>query len=141
MHTVDWAYVDPRYHVLQELPLGPLAGRVVVIAVATDDPTQAFTHPSVRLWKYPHELDDEVMVPRFAQEQSLPLFAGRVKTPEFSRTFLGEWRPQLCLMATFGQKIPNGLINYPSLGFYNFNHSGDIWLSYCGPDPHRCHGA
>ena len=49
--------------------------------------------------------------------------------------FMDEWQPELCLMATFGQKIPNALINYPSLGFYNFHHSGDTWPSYPGPDP------
>jgi len=38
-------------------------------------------------------------------------------------------------MATFGQKIPTPLINYPSLGFYNFHHSGPTWPSYPGPDP------
>jgi methionyl-tRNA formyltransferase len=38
-------------------------------------------------------------------------------------------------MATFGQKIPTPLINYPSLGFYNFHHSGETWPSYPGPDP------
>lgn len=49
--------------------------------------------------------------------------------------FLDEWQPHLCLMATFGQKIPNTLINYPRLGFFNFHHSGDTWPSYPGPDP------
>ena len=123
------------FHVLRELLLGPLARRVVVVGVATDDPTQAFTHASVRLWKYPHERDDEVMTPRFAQEHGLPVFTGRVKTPEFFATFIDEWQPELCLMATFGQKIPTALITYPSLGFYNFHHSGDTWPSYAGPDP------
>ena len=54
------------YHVLQELLLGPLASRLTVVGVATDDPTQPFTHPSVRLWKYAHSRDDELLVPRFA---------------------------------------------------------------------------
>ena len=31
--------------------------------------------------------------------------------------FMDSWKPELCLMATFGQKIPTALINYPSLGF------------------------
>ena len=123
------------YHVLRELLLGPLARRVVVVGVASDDPTQAFTHPSVRLWKYPHHRDDEVIAPRFAQEHGLPVFTGRVKTPEFFNLFMDEWQPELCLMATFGQKIPTALIHYPSLGFYNFHHSGDTWPSYAGPDP------
>ncbi len=123
------------YHVLQELLLGPLADRVVVVGVATDDPTQAFTHASVRLWKYPHERDDELMVPRFAREHGLPVFTGRVKTPEFYGMLMDEWQPQLCLMATFGQKIPTPLIRYPAMGFYNFHHSADAWPSYPGPDP------
>ncbi len=125
------------YHVLQELLFGPLARRVVVVGVATDDPNQPFTHPTVRLWKYPHERDDELRVPRFAAEHGLPAYTGRVKSPEFFELFLDEWRPRLCLMATFGQKIPSALIHYPALGFYNFHHSGDTWPSYPGPDPIR----
>ena len=120
---------------LRELLLGPLARRVTVVGVATDDPTQAFTHASVRLWKYPHTRDDELMAPRFAREHDLPVFTGRVRTPEFYNMFMDSWKPDLCLMATFGQKIPSPLINYPSLGFYNFHHSGEIWPSYPGPDP------
>ena len=123
------------YHVLKELLLGPLADRLDVVGVATDDPTQTFTHASVRLWHYPHRREDEVMTPRFAGEHGLPAFTGRVKTPEFLAMFLDEWQPELCLMATFGQKIPTALINYPALGFYNFHHSADTWPSYPGPDP------
>ncbi len=123
------------YHVLQELLAGPLAQRVKVVGVATDDPAQPFIHAGKRLWQYPHTRDDELRVPRFAAAHGLPVFTGRVKTPEFFELFLDDWRPALCLMATFGQKIPTPLINYPSLGFYNFHHSGDHWPSYPGPDP------
>ncbi len=123
------------YHVLRELLLGPLAGGVEIVGIATDDPQQAFTHPAVRLWKYPHTRDDELLVPRFARAHGLPVFTDRVKTPEFFRTFLDDWQPQLCLMATFGQKIPDALICFPALGFYNSHHSGDSWPSYPGPDP------
>ena len=123
------------YHVLRELLLGPLANRVTVVGVATDDPTQPFIHAEKRLWKYAHDRDDEVIAPRFAREHDLPVYTGRVKAPEFFATFLDEWQPELCLMATYGQKIPTALINYPSLGFYNFHHSGPTWPSYPGPDP------
>jgi methionyl-tRNA formyltransferase len=123
------------YHVLRELLSGKLAERVHVVGVSTDDPTQEFTHPQKRLWQYPHSRDDELLVPRFAPEHGLPVFTRRVKSPEFFEMFLDNWQPQLCLMATFGQKIPTALINYPSLGFYNFHHSGDTWPSYPGPDP------
>ena len=74
-------------------------------------------------------------MPRFAAAHGLAVFTGRVKTPEFFEPFLDEWCPSLCLMATFGQKIPAPLINYPPLGFYNFHHSGETWPSYPGPDP------
>ena len=123
------------YYVLKELLSDELVHRVEVKGVATDDPTQLFTHPNVRLWKYPHTRDDELLVPRFAQANGIPVYTGRVKSAEFYEVFFNQWQPDLCLMATFGQKIPNSLISYPSLGFYNFHHSGDTWPSYPGPDP------
>lgn len=123
------------YHLLRQLLSAPLADRVETVGVATDDPSQSFTHPMVRLWKYPHTRDDEQLVPRSARSFRLPVFTGRVNTADFFRTFLEAWQPQLCLMATFGQKIPNALIGFPSLGFYNFHHSADFWPSYPGPDP------
>jgi methionyl-tRNA formyltransferase len=122
------------YHVLKELMFGEFAQRVIVTGVATDDPTQPFKHPNVRLWKYSHTRDDELLVNRFAEEQRLPVFTGKVRTPEFHEMFSNEWQPELCLMATFGQKIPNALISFPRLGFYNFHHSSDDWPSYPGPD-------
>src|SRR5882672_2661669 len=112
------------YHVLSELLFGELADRVTVVGVATDDPTQPYTNAKVRLWKYPHTSDDEILVRRFAAAQKLPVFTGRVKSPEFCEMLAHEWRPDLCLMATFGQKIPNHLIALPQLGFFNFHHSG-----------------
>jgi methionyl-tRNA formyltransferase len=123
------------FHVLRELLIGPLAARVEVVGVATDDPRRAYTHPKVRLWKYPHSRDDELLVCRLARALRLPIFRGRIRSPEFSRVFAEDWRPDLCLMATFGQKIPDTLIAFPRLGFYNFHHSGTTWPSYPGPDP------
>ena len=123
------------YHVLKELLSGELAQRVEVTGIATDDPVQPFTHPNVRLWKYSHTRDDELLVPSFAQAEGIPVFSGRVKTEEFYDIFFNQWRPDLCLMATFGQKILNCLIGYPPLGFFNFHHSAETWPSYPGPDP------
>ena len=122
-------------HVLQEPLSGELAHKVRVVGIATDDRTQTFAHAEKRLWKYPHTRDDELLVPRFVGEHGLPVFTGRVKTPEFFAMFLDHWQPQLCLMATFGQKVPTALLNSPSLGFYNLHHSGGSWPSYPGPDP------
>ena len=123
------------YHVLQELLSGALADRVNVVGVATDDPTQPFIHADKRLWRYSHTRDEELLVPRFAAAHELPVYTGRVKTPRFFDQVFTEWRPQLCLMATFGQKIPTALIHFPALGFYNFHHSAEYWPSYPGPDP------
>jgi methionyl-tRNA formyltransferase len=124
------------YHVLSELLFGDLADRVEIVGVATDDSTQPFTNAKVRLWKYPHTPDDETLVPRFALSKKLPVFTGRVKSAEFYELMVNDWHPELCLMATFGQKIPNHLFTLPRLGFYNFHHSSpDSWPSYPGPDP------
>ena len=123
------------YHVLRELLYSELANRVKVVGVATDDPTQSFTNPKGRLWKYPHTQDDETLVRRFAAAHDIPAFTGKVKSPEFHALMREDWRPDLVLMATYGQKIPNHIITLPRLGFFNFHHSGPTWPSYPGPDP------
>jgi methionyl-tRNA formyltransferase len=123
------------YHVLRELLEPPLAERMTVVGVATDDLTQPFVHADVRLWKYPHTRAEELLVPKLAGAHDLPVYSGRVKTPEFERMFVEEWKPDLCLMATFGQMIPRHIFEVPRLGFYNFHHSDVNWPSYPGPDP------
>jgi methionyl-tRNA formyltransferase len=125
------------FHVLKELLTSPLSNHVEVVGVATDDPTQPFTNAKVRLWKYDHTLEEELLVPRLAAAENLPVYSGRVKSPRFLETLREHWRPDLCLMATFGQKIPENLIEVPSLGFFNFHHSDATWPSYPGPDPIR----
>jgi methionyl-tRNA formyltransferase len=123
------------YHVLNELIFGEPARRVQVVGIVTDDPTQPYTNAKVRLWRHPHTVDDEMMVRRFAVSLDIPVFTGRVKAPEFHELLVNEWKPDLCLMATFGQKIPKHIIEIPPLGFFNFHHSGPKWPSYPGPDP------
>ena len=123
------------FHVLSELLESPLADHVDVVGVATDDPTQPFTHAQVRLWKYPHTRAEELLVWLLARANGLPVYAGRVQTSEFQTLFRDQWRPDLCLMATFGQIIPKRIFEVPKLGFYNFHHSDAVWPSYPGPDP------
>ena len=123
------------YHVLCELVFGELSNRVQVVGIATDDPTQPYTNAKVRLWRHPHTLEDETLVRRFSASQKFPVFTGRVKSPEFHELMTQDWKPDLCLMATFGQKIPKHIIEVPRLGFFNFHHSGPTWPSYPGPDP------
>lgn len=123
------------FHVISELIFGELSESVEVIGVATDDPAQHYSNAKVRLWKYPHRREDEAMVPRLAQVLDLPVFTGNVKSPEFFELMTKDWKPDLCLMATFGQKVPRNIIDVPRLGFFNFHHSGPTWPSYPGPDP------
>ena len=63
------------------------------------------------------------------------IFTGRVKSPEFYELMVNEWQPDLCLMATFGQTIPNHIITLPRLGFFNFHHGDATWPSFPVPDP------
>jgi methionyl-tRNA formyltransferase len=123
------------YHVLQEL-LGPeLRQLVKIVGVATDDPGQPFVHPKVRLWKYPHSRAEELLVPLLATANGLPLYDGNIRAPEFQEIFFNQWKPDFCLMATFGQKIPRNMFSFPARGFFNFHHSDSTWPSYPGPDP------
>lgn len=123
------------FQVLSELLAPPLSRRIQVIGVVTDDPTQPFTHPERRLWRYPHTRAEELLVELLARAHGLPVFKGRVQTSEFLHLFRNRWRPDLCLMATFGQKIPRRIFEVPPLGFYNFHHGDAFWPSYPGPDP------
>ena len=123
------------YHVLSELIFGELASRVQVVGIATDDPTQPYTNAKIRLWRHPHSQDDETLVRRFAAALKIPVFTGRVKSPDFQELMTQDWKPELCLMVTFGQRIPKTIIQVPKLGFFNFHHSGEAWPSYPGPDP------
>jgi methionyl-tRNA formyltransferase len=125
------------YHVLHELLYGALAGRVSVVGVATDDPDQAFVSPSRRVWQYPHSPAERVMVARLAEEHDIEVWRERVKAPEFYRIFEQVWRPDLVIMATFGQRIDARLYGFPPLGFLNLHPcKDDGWPSrYVGGNP------
>lgn len=123
------------YHVLRQLLLEPLADRVTITGLASEDPKQPFTHANVRLWRHVHTKIEEEWVAKMARENGVPVYCGRINTPEFQRMFLEDWSPDLCLMATFGQLIAKSIFTVPRLGFYNFHHSDTTWPSYPGPDP------
>jgi methionyl-tRNA formyltransferase len=124
-------------HVLQALLEGELASRVQVVGVATDDPAQSFVSPRKRVWQYPHERHEELMVRCCAEQAGIEVWDGRVKTPEFYRLYETCWRPELCVMATFGQRIDARLHQFPRLGFYNLHPCiEDGWPSrYVGGNP------
>lgn len=122
-------------HLLKYLNSEELKPFIDVVGVATDDPRKPFTHPDVRLWRFAHSWSEEFLVRDYASEIGLPVYTGNVGETRFQRIFQRDWNPQLCLMATFGQKIPRRLYRYPRLGFYNFHHSDTSWPSYPGPNP------
>lgn len=124
-------------HVLQALLEGELAARVQVVGVATDDPSQAFVSPHKRVWQYPHSREEELMVREYAESAGIPVYQGRVKTPAFYALYEETWRPELCVMATFGQRIDARLHQFPRLGFFNLHPCiEDGWPSrYVGGNP------
>jgi methionyl-tRNA formyltransferase len=125
------------YYVLHELLNGELSQRVEVVGVATDDATQAFVSPGKRVWQYPHTPGERTMVQSLAVSHGIEVHSGRVKTAEFYALMQNRWKPDLCIMATFGQKISSELFEAPKLGFYNLHPCiDDAWPSqYVGGNP------
>lgn len=127
------------FHVLNEILSGPLHEKLQLVGVATDDPQSAFISRDKRVWQYAHTEAETTMVQDLAERHNVPVFTGRVKTQEFYELFEQEWRPDYCIMATFGQRIDQRLYNYPAAGFYNLHPSDDaIWPSlYAGGNPFK----
>lgn len=125
------------FHILSELLKGPLAPRVKVVGVATDDVGAPFISRERRVWAYPHTAEEETMVERLALAHGIDTWKDRVKTDEFYRRYEEDWRPDLCIAATFGQRIDARLFQWPARGFYNLHPCiDDGWPShYAGPNP------
>ena len=106
-----------------------------LVGVATDDPSSPRVSPQKRIWRFaaPEEYD---MIPKLAAENNIPVWTGSIKETSFYQQFAEDWRPDVCYMATFGQKIPAPVFDQPRLGFYNFHPAVDrAWPSYTGGDP------
>jgi methionyl-tRNA formyltransferase len=127
------------FHVLNEILDGPLHEKLHLVGVATDDPRSTFISRDKRVWQYPHTVVEATMVQDLAKRHNVPVFTGRVKTPEFYEIFEQEWRPDYCIMATFGQRIDPRLYNYPAAGFFNLHPSDNAgWPSrYAGGNPFK----
>jgi methionyl-tRNA formyltransferase len=125
------------YYVLDELLNGPLSGRFQVVGLATDDPAQPFVSRDKRVWQYEHRAQEQTMVAALAREHGVPVYDGRVKVDSFRRTFANEWSPDLCIAATFGQRIDEPLFGFPPLGFFNLHPciEGEWPSAYAGPNP------
>lgn len=125
------------FHVLSELLKGPLAQRVRVVGVATDDVGSDHISRARRVWAYPHTKAEEVMVEQLALSHGIVPYKDRIKTEAFYRLYEEQWKPDLCIAATFGQRIDARLFAPPRLGFYNLHPCiDDGWPShYAGPNP------
>ena len=125
------------FYLLNELLLGGLSDKVVVVGVATDDPDASFVSAENRVWQYPHTPYEKQMVVQLAREHALEPYLGKVNSPLFYDMFESDWKPDLCVMGTFGQRIGKRLIDAPTLGFYNLHPcTDDAWPSpYAGGNP------
>ena len=125
------------FNVLSELLKGPLAARIELVGVATDDVGSDFVSRHKRVWAYPHRPDEETMVEALAELHGIGSYKGRVKTEAFYAMYEQQWQPDLCISATFGQRIDARIYQYPMLGFFNLHPClDDGWPSrYAGPNP------
>lgn len=125
------------YYVLSELLAGRISNKVEVVGVATDNAEENFVSPQKRVWQYPHTEAEKYMVEHLAKKFGIDIYKGRVKLPAFYEVIEKQWKPDLCIMATFGQKINARLFDAPPLGFYNLHPCiDDGWPSrYVGGNP------
>ncbi len=125
------------FYLLNELLHGDLSDKVELIGVATDDPAASFVSAERRVWQYPHTHYERQMVAELAREHALEPYLGKVNSPAFYALFENTWKPDLCVMGTFGQRIGKRLMDAPSLGFYNLHPCiDDVWpTKYAGGNP------
>ena len=125
------------FYLLDELLYGSLSDKVSVVGVATDDPDSTFVSAANRVWQYPHTAYEKRMVGELAREHGFEPYLGKVNSQGFYELFEGTWKPDLCVMGTFGQRIGKRLIDAPELGFYNLHPCiDDAWPSkYIGGNP------
>ncbi len=125
------------FYLLNELLHGDISEYVSVTGVATDDPTASFISANKRVWQYPHTLCEERMVAELAQKNGIEVYFGKVNDPVFHELAETRWRPDICVMGTFGQRIRQRLIDTPALGFYNLHPCiDDPWpTQYAGGNP------
>lgn len=113
--------------------------RIQLIGLATDDPRLEHSKISMnkRIWQYFEPQMRNRMVQGIinrAVSESMEVFTGNIKTDFFER-LLYKWKPDLIIMACFGQIVPSSIFNYPNLGMYNF-HPSDLKNNIgVGPKP------
>lgn len=124
------------FYLLNELLQGEISNQVMVVGVASDDPEANNIAADRRVWQYPHTSYEARMVAELAEEFDVETFVGTVNAQPFY-DIIDQWKPDICVMATFGQRIKARLIHTPPLGFYNMHPCiDDSWPSqYVGGNP------
>ena len=127
------------YFVLDELLHGPFREAFQIVGVATDDVRQPFINLEQRVWQYPYTDIEAGMVSAYAERHNVPVYSGRIKSEAFYGIYENDWRPDICIAATFGQRIDERIYGYPRFGFYNAHPcKEDGWPSrYAGPNPFK----
>ena len=124
------------FYLLNELLQGDISDQIEVVGVATDNANARNIAADKRVWQYPHSHYEENMVADLAKEFNIETFDGTVNAEPFYE-MIDRWKPDICVMATFGQRIKERLISTPPLGFYNMHPCiDDSWPSqYVGGNP------
>lgn len=116
-----------------------LGDRITLVGLATDDARDPHAKISLkkRIWHYfektqQHAMVDEIVMQ--ALSTGMEVFTGNIKSGYFHQ-LLQQWKPDLIIMACFGQIVPPSVFNYPVMGMYNF-HPSDLKNDIgAGPKP------
>lgn len=100
-----------------------------LVGLVTDDARDDRARISLkkRIWHYFSPITRIKMVNAIIEmglDSGMEVFTGNVKTT-FFETLLHKWKPDVILMACFGQIVPISVFKYPRLGMYNF-HPSDL---------------
>jgi len=110
-----------------------------IVGMVTDDPANPEAKISMkrRIWRLYDEkekLEEEKVMIESALTFGVPCYTGEIKIDFFNK-LLAEWNPDVILVYVFGQFFNKEIINYPSMGIYNF-HPTDLANHYgAGPQP------
>ena len=154
--------------IIHELHYGPLSRHIEIVGVVTDSPPPfervqcEQNHFYGRIWKHLFERGEKeyerarLMVPKLVEELNIDRFCGRIRVPDevssdgkatehvdepsprFWQTLTQDWKPDIILSATFGQRIPTEVAKQPRLKCFNFHPSTYAWPSpYKGGNPYE----
>lgn len=124
------------HHLIEQSGQNP--GRVALTGVCTDDVSGGKISKGRRLWQYISDGDAAFLqahVEQTARWAGVPLFTGSVKSTYFQEVLLKHWRPDVIIMATFGQLVPPEVFERPRFGMYNLHPSDLSREKHPGPDP------